>query len=49
MALLEQVHRAGYPSVAVVMDDWPIYGPKVDRWQGPLRRAPAAAGASSSA
>jgi glycosyltransferase involved in cell wall biosynthesis len=40
MALLEHVHRAGYPSIAVVMDDWPLYGPKFDGWQGPLRRHP---------
>jgi glycosyltransferase involved in cell wall biosynthesis len=40
MALLEQVHRAGYPAVAIVMDDWPLYGPKFDRWQGPLRERP---------
>jgi glycosyltransferase involved in cell wall biosynthesis len=40
MALLEHVHRGGYPSVAIVMDDWPLYGPKFDRWQGPLRGHP---------
>jgi glycosyltransferase involved in cell wall biosynthesis len=37
MSLLEQVRRAGYPSVAIVMDDWPSYGPRVDAWQAPLR------------
>lgn len=40
LSLLERVHRAGLPSVAVVMDDWPTYGPKVDRWQAPLYRRP---------
>jgi glycosyltransferase involved in cell wall biosynthesis len=40
LSLLEQVHRAGLPSVAVVMDDWPIYGPRVDRWQARLYRHP---------
>ena len=40
MALVEQVHRAGLPSVAVVMDDWPSYGPKVDAWQGPFYGRP---------
>lgn len=37
MALLEYVRRAGVPSIAVAMDDWPIYGPKFDAWQRPLR------------
>jgi glycosyltransferase involved in cell wall biosynthesis len=40
MSLLEHVHRAGRPSVAVVMDDWPTYGPRVDGWQAPLYRRP---------
>jgi len=40
LSLIERVHRAGLPSVAVVMDDWPIYGPKVDAWQAPLYRRP---------
>lgn len=40
MSLLEQMHRAGRPSVAVVMDDWPMYGPRVDAWQKPLYRHP---------
>jgi glycosyltransferase involved in cell wall biosynthesis len=40
LSLLERVHRAGLPSVAVVMDDWPLYGPKVDAWQAPLYRHP---------
>ena len=40
LSLLERVHRAGLPSVAVVMDDWPTYGPKVDAWQAALYRRP---------
>ena len=36
MSLLEQVQRTGYSSVAIVMDDWPSYGPRVDAWQRPL-------------
>ena len=40
LSLLERVHRAALPSVAVVMDDWPTYGPKVDAWQAPLYRHP---------
>ena len=40
LSLVERVHRAGRPSVAVVMDDWPSYGPKVDAWQAPLYGRP---------
>ena len=40
LSLIEQVHRAGTPSVAVVMDDWPMYGPRVDAWQRPLYGRP---------
>lgn len=40
LSLLERVYRAGLASVAVVHDDWPIYGPKVDAWQAPLYRHP---------
>ena len=38
MSLIEAVHREGRPAVAVVMDDWPTYGPLVDGWQKPLRK-----------
>jgi glycosyltransferase involved in cell wall biosynthesis len=38
MALLERVHRMGLASVAIVMDDWPLYGPQFDGWQAPLRK-----------
>ena len=37
MALIERVHRDGWPSIAIVMDDWPIYSRLVDGWQAPLR------------
>jgi glycosyltransferase involved in cell wall biosynthesis len=40
MSLIEHVHREGRPAVAVVMDDWPTYGPLVDGWQKPLRGRP---------
>ena len=40
LSLVERVHRAGLPSVAIVMDDWPAYAPKVDAWQAPLYRHP---------
>ncbi len=32
LSLLEQVRRAGVPAVAVVGDEWPVYGPEVDAW-----------------
>ncbi len=32
LGLLEQARRAGVPAVAVVGDDWPVYGPQVDGW-----------------
>jgi glycogen synthase len=32
LSLLEQAHRAGVPAVAVVGDDWLLYGPRVDAW-----------------
>ena len=39
MSLIEQVARGPLPALAVVMDDWPSYGPVVDGWQRPLRRS----------
>ncbi len=33
MALLEQARRAGLPAVGIVVDEWMVYGPKVDQWQ----------------
>lgn len=44
LSLLEEVRNRGFPAVGVVVDDWMVYGPKVDAWQrlasrtGPLRR-----------
>ena len=38
MALIERVHRMERASLAVVMDDWPLYGPRFDGWQAPLRK-----------
>ncbi len=32
LGLLERVRRAGLPAVAVVIDDWLVYGPRVDGW-----------------
>jgi glycosyltransferase involved in cell wall biosynthesis len=45
LSLLGQAGRAGIPASAVVVDDWLLYGPKVDAWSrmahrwGPLRPA----------
>lgn len=45
LGLIEAVRRRGTPAVGVVIDDWMVYGPKVDAWQrackrlGPLRGA----------
>lgn len=33
MSLLERVRREGPRAVGVVVDDWLVYGPKVDAWQ----------------
>jgi glycosyltransferase involved in cell wall biosynthesis len=32
MSLIEQVRRAGVPSLGLVGDEWMGYGPRVDRW-----------------
>jgi glycogen(starch) synthase len=32
LSLLEQARRADVPAVAVVGDDWLVYGPRVDAW-----------------
>jgi glycosyltransferase involved in cell wall biosynthesis len=40
MSLIERVARNGPAALAIVMDDWPSYGPVVDAWQRPLRRWP---------
>ena len=44
LSLLERLRRAGVPTLAMVEDDWLVYGPRADRWlHSPLvRGAPAA-------
>ncbi len=38
MSLLERGRRAGLPAVGVVVDEWLVYGPRVDAWRrGPGR------------
>lgn len=41
LSLIEALRRLGVPSVHVVIDDWLVYGPRVDvwtrAWSGPLR------------
>ena len=32
LSLVEQVHRAGLPSLGLVGDEWMLYGPQVDAW-----------------
>ena len=38
LSMIERVHRAGLQATAVVVDDWLLYGPKVDGWWRLLRR-----------
>jgi len=44
MSLIQRAHSAGFGAAAVVVDDWLLYGPRVDQWHrlagqfGPLRR-----------
>jgi len=40
LSLLERARRAGLPALGVVIDDWPLYGPKVDQWTHTARRFP---------
>ena len=42
LSLLERGRRAGVPAVAIVVDEWPVYGPRVDGWQRRLGRLPLA-------
>ena len=42
MSLIEAVRRAGVPAVGVVVDDWMLYGPRVDGWQRAFGRRPVA-------
>lgn len=39
LSLIERVHAAGVPAAAAVVDDWLVYGPKVDAWWRLLRRS----------
>ncbi len=32
LSLIERARRAGLPAIAVVVDDWLLYGPQVDAW-----------------
>ncbi len=43
LSLLEWARRAEIPAVAVVGDDWLVYGPKVDAWTRMFSRRPWAA------
>lgn len=38
LSLIESVRRRRVHAVYVLMDDWPVYGPKVDRWQRAMNR-----------
>ena len=38
LSLIERARRAGRPAAAVVVDDWLVYGPKVDAWWRLLHR-----------
>ena len=38
MSLIERVRRLGLPALGVVVDDWLIYGPKVDGWRRAFAR-----------
>ena len=39
LSLVERARDASLPAVAVVVDDWLVYGPKVDAWWRLLRRS----------
>jgi len=32
LSLIERAHRAGLTAAGIVVDDWLLYGPKVDKW-----------------
>ena len=38
LSLLERARRRGFAAVGVVVDEWLVYGPKVDAWQRAMRR-----------
>jgi glycosyltransferase involved in cell wall biosynthesis len=37
LSLIEAVRRAGLPASGVVIDDWMLYGPRVDAWNRAMR------------
>ena len=39
LSLIERARRARCPAAAIVVDDWLLYGPKVDAWWRLLRRS----------
>ncbi len=41
LSLLEQVRRAGIPSFAMLMDEWPSYAPETDAWLRQFAARPA--------
>jgi len=43
LGMIERVRRAGIPAVAVVIDDWLLYAPRMDRWTSAFRSRPRAA------
>lgn len=40
LSLLERLRRAGVPTAAVVIDEWPVYAPRIDGWQRSVSRPP---------
>jgi glycogen synthase len=38
MSLIERVRRRGLPATGIVIDDWMVYGPRVDAWLRSARR-----------
>jgi glycogen(starch) synthase len=38
LSLIERARRLGLPAVGVVVDEWFVYGPRVDGWQRAMRR-----------
>jgi len=49
LGLIERVRRSGLPAVAVVIDDWLLYAPRMDRWTGAFRGRPRLAAIASAA
>jgi glycosyltransferase involved in cell wall biosynthesis len=39
LSMIERAHRAGLRAAGVVVDDWLLYGPKVDSWRRTAKRA----------